>query len=130
MGRVLAFPNRSGTLGGGLNPKKLPGVRNVLRAVDFDVLCARNFYEAIHFVDSGAKIDIAVVDVKMPAGTPDCISFARVAQRSNPGMKIIFMSGRLSLRDFTHLRDDETFLCKPFVPHQLLEVVTRAAWRR
>jgi CheY-like chemotaxis protein len=104
--------------------------QNVLRAVDFNVLCARDFNEAIEFVEAGANIDIAVVDVRMPPGTPDGFSFARAARQKHPALKVIFMSGRQSARDFSRMQDDDAFLCKPFVPHQLLEFVTRAAWER
>ncbi len=103
--------------------------RNVLRSVDFNVHCARDVREAIQFVETGAPLDLAVVDVKMPPGSPDGIAFARAARLSRPSLKIIFMSGRLGARDFSQIQDDEAFLCKPFVPHQLLEVVARAAWQ-
>jgi hypothetical protein len=38
------------------------------------------------------------------------------------------MSAKLTLPAFERLEDNDTFLRKPFVPDQLLEVVTRAAW--
>jgi hypothetical protein len=37
------------------------------------------------------------------------------------------MSARLSLRSFRLLDDDEIFLRKPFTPHLLIEMVSRAA---
>jgi CheY-like chemotaxis protein len=103
--------------------------RNILRAADFRVICARDVYAAVHSFKSGAQIDIALVDVKMPAGMPDGISFARTAQLSRPSLKVIFMSGSLGAEHLRLIDDDEFFLRKPFVPHHLLEVVARTAWQ-
>lgn len=100
--------------------------RNILRAAGFKVVCARDFHEAINFVEDGVKIDIALVDVKMPPGTPHGVSFARMAQMRRPFLKIIFMSASTNPQDFALVDEDEAFLHKPFAPHQLLEVVTRA----
>jgi CheY-like chemotaxis protein len=100
--------------------------RNILRAAGFEVICASNFSEAVDCVEDSGKIDIALVDVKMPAGTPHGVSFARMAQRRSPSLKVVFMSGHLS-DDLRLIDEDEAFLCKPFGPHQLLDVVTRAA---
>jgi CheY-like chemotaxis protein len=101
-------------------------VRNVLRAASFDVICASNFNEAVSCLEDGAKIDIALVDVRMPAGTPHGISFARMALWRQPALKVIFMSADYRSQDLRLIDEDEVFLCKPFAPHQLLDVVTRA----
>jgi CheY-like chemotaxis protein len=101
--------------------------RGILRAAGFDVICARDFDEAVHCVEERDKIDIALIDVKMPAGSPHGISFARVAQTRRPSLKVIFMSAHSRSPDLRLIDEDEAFLCKPFAPHQLLEVVTRAA---
>jgi CheY-like chemotaxis protein len=101
--------------------------RNTLRAAGFEVICASSFNEAVLSVEDGAKIDIALVDVKMPPGTPHGISFARMAQTRLPSLKVIFMSAYSKSEDLRLIAEDEVFLCKPFAPHQLLDVVTRAA---
>jgi CheY-like chemotaxis protein len=101
--------------------------RNTLRAAGFDVICASSFDEAVVSVEDGAKIDIALVDVKMPPGTPHGISFARMAQTRLPSLKVIFMSAYSRSEDLRLIDEDEVFLCKPFAPRQLLDVVTRAA---
>jgi CheY-like chemotaxis protein len=101
--------------------------RNILRAAGFDVVCAREFYEAIAIIERGARIDIALVDVKMPPGTPHGISFARMAQQRRPQLKVIFMSGNLDPQDFKMFDDGETFLHKPFAPHHLLSLLEREA---
>lgn len=101
--------------------------RNILRGAGFGVICASNVDQAVHCVDDGAKFDIALVDVRMPAGSPHGISFARMAHTRRPSLKVIFMSAHLRSKDLRLLDEDETFLCKPFRPHQLLDVVTRAA---
>lgn len=98
--------------------------RNILQAAGFDVICARNFFEAIDPVENGSKIDLALVDVKMPLGTPNGISFARLAQARRPSLKVIFMSATMGSREF--LDYDAVFLHKPLIPHHLIEAVTRA----
>ncbi len=101
--------------------------RNILRAAGFDVVCAREFYEAIAVIERGDRIDIALIDVKMPAGTPHGVSFARMAQQRRPQLKVIFMSANLSPTDFMMFDDGEAFLHKPFAPHHLLSLVEHEA---
>ena len=99
----------------------------ILRGGGFDVICAREFFEAIHHVECGAKIDVAFVDVKMPSGTPSGISFVRMARRSRPALKVVFTSGSTTVQDFMRFDQGEVFLGKPFRPDHLLDVVARAA---
>ena len=101
--------------------------RNILRAAGFEVVCAREFYEAIAVIERGDRIDIALVDVKMPAGTPHGVSFARMAQQRRPQLKVIFMSGNLTPADFKMFDEADAFLHKPFAPHHLISLVEREA---
>jgi len=101
--------------------------RGILRAAGFDVLCARDFHEAIAIVEHDDRIDIALVDVKMPEGTPHGITFARMAQLRRPRMKIIFMSGNIEPTEYHMFDAGETFLHKPFAPRHLLALVDLAA---
>lgn len=101
--------------------------RNILRAAGFDVVCAREFYEAIKIIEHGEHIDIALVDVKMPPGTPHGISFARMAQQRRPRLKVIFMSGSVNPQDMKMFDDGEAFLYKPFAPQHLLSLLEREA---
>ncbi len=101
--------------------------RSILRNAGFHVLCARDFHEAISIIERDDQIDIALVDVKMPVGTPHGISFARMAQLRRPRMKIIFMSGNLEPEEYKMFDAGETFLHKPFMPRHLLALVDMAA---
>jgi CheY-like chemotaxis protein len=101
--------------------------RCILQGGGFDVICAHDFFEAIHHVESDAKIDVALIDVNMRAGTPNGVSFARMALLRRPSLKVIFTSGNTTSRDDVLFGKGEAFLCKPFAPHHLLEVVARAA---
>jgi CheY-like chemotaxis protein len=101
--------------------------RCILQGGGFDVTCARDFFEAIHHVERGAKIDVALVDVNMPAGTPSGVSFARMALLRRPSLKVIFTSGKTTAQHFMRFDKAEFFLCKPFAPRHLLEVAARAA---
>jgi len=102
-------------------------IRSVLHAAGFKVLCAREFDEAIRIVEHGEPIDVALVDVKMPPGTPHGVSFARMAQQRRPRLKIIFMSSSINLRDTLTIDDGEPFLYKPFAPQHLLSLLEREA---
>src|SRR5579863_1511134 len=99
----------------------------ILHGGGFDVICAREFFEAIHHVECGTRIDVALVDVRMPAGTPNGISFVRMARRRRPALKVVFTSADTSTQGVMRFDQGEVFLCKPFRPHRLLELVTRAA---
>ena len=101
--------------------------QSILCAAGFDVVCAREFYEAIAVIERGDSVDFALVDVKMPQGTPQGISFARMAQLRRPQLKVIFMSGNISAEDFRIFEDGEAFLRKPFAPHDLLSLLERKA---
>jgi CheY-like chemotaxis protein len=101
--------------------------RDILRGAGFTVFCASDCLEALDFVETSAKIDIALVDVVMPLGTPHGVSFARMARRRSPRLKIIFMSARINISDSALFDEDSVLLPKPFAPQQLLDFVTRAA---
>jgi two-component system, sensor histidine kinase ChiS len=98
--------------------------RNILRRAGFSVLCARDFHDAIELVESDVKIDVALVDVIMPTGTPHGICFVRMANQRRPELKVIFMSSRTDLQSLALLDEDEAFLHKPFEPTDLVELVT------
>jgi DNA-binding NtrC family response regulator len=101
--------------------------RNILHAAGFTVICAHHFEEAIYPIENGTTIDFALVDVKMPPGTPNGVCFARMAQLRRPKLKIIFMSAHVSFKDSSVFGEGEVFLPKPFAPQLLLDAVTRAA---
>lgn len=102
-------------------------VDKFLRHAGFDVMCASNVYEAIDLVETGAKIDLAIVDVVMPPGTPHGASFAQMARLNRPELKVIFMSANLNPAGYALYGKNEAFLCKPFAPDLLLEAITRVA---
>jgi CheY-like chemotaxis protein len=101
--------------------------RGILRGAGFKVTSARDFHEAIAHIRRGIKIDIALVDVRMPPGTPSGVSFVRLAQSRRPSLKVIFMSASMSSQDFIRFDEGEVFLYKPFAPQHLLQAVTRVA---
>jgi DNA-binding NtrC family response regulator len=101
--------------------------RNILQAAGFKVICANQFRQAIEHIERGTRFDIALVDVRMPHGTPSGISFVRVAQSRRPSMKVIFMSTHVAAQEQMRFDEGEIFLHKPFAPHHLLTLVERAA---
>jgi CheY-like chemotaxis protein len=100
--------------------------RGILRSAGFKVICARDFREAFSYIKSNAKIDIALVDVVLPPGSPSGISFARIVQTRRPSMKVIFMSANIRSENLMRFEDGDILLYKPFAPNHLLEVVARA----
>lgn len=96
---------------------------SIVRAAGFDVICARHFDEAMNPIESGARIDVALVDVQMPSGTPHGLSFARMAQLRRPLLKVIFMSAHTGSKDFILLDETDVFLLKPLSPHHLIEAI-------
>lgn len=101
--------------------------RCILQGADFTVICARQFDEAIYHVESAAKVDLALVDLKLPRGTPDGIFFARRAQLRRPALKFVFMSAHMNANEFALFGADVLFLRKPFAPFALLDTIARAA---
>jgi CheY-like chemotaxis protein len=100
--------------------------RDILHGAGFTVLCASDCLKALDLVETSAKIDVALVDVVMPLGTPHGVSFARMAHRRRPRLKVIFMSARVNPSDSQLFDEDSLLLRKPFAPNQLLDFVTRA----
>jgi DNA-binding NtrC family response regulator len=99
----------------------------ILEFAGFEVIYARDFYEAINVVETSVRINVAVVDVVMPAGTPHGLSFAQMAKSRRPALKIIFMSACITPEGCTLFDPAEPFLRKPFAPSNLLDAITRAA---
>jgi CheY-like chemotaxis protein len=76
------------------------GVRQViedhLASSGYDVLTAPDTIVALHRLASHPEIDLCLVDLVMPSGVPDGVSFARLARRQSPSMPLILMTGYYS----------------------------------
>ena len=91
-----------------------------LKRLGYNVLEAGNGLEALDIVASqNGKVDIVVSDVVMPE--MDGPAFLKQVRKTNPSLKIIFVSGHTNEAFKTSLDENETFafLPKPFSLPQL-----------
>jgi CheY-like chemotaxis protein len=101
-----------------------PAVRTALAAAidyaGYTVICAATGAEALGLLEDPAT-DVAIIDIVLP-GRMDGVAAAREAKRHNPGLRVIFTSGRLPPSDLSELGE---FVAKPFRLATLLEAIAR-----
>ena len=64
-----------------------------LEKAGYTVIAAGKSNEALDELDSGRRIDLAVIDVCMPRGQVNGLAFARMARWRRPGLPIVFVTG-------------------------------------
>lgn len=64
-----------------------------LTTAGFDVVGVADTMKALDQLDTGRNFDLAVVDIVMPKGIPNGVSFARMARMKRPGIPVIFTTG-------------------------------------
>jgi DNA-binding response OmpR family regulator len=80
------------------DPAFAAAAESCLRHAGFDVEIASDTIEALDRVDA-RDFDLFVVDVTMPAGKPNGLSFARMMGYRRPGSPVIFMSAYAEMVD-------------------------------
>jgi len=99
-------------------------VREVLGQYEYRVLEASSGVEALKIWDEyDGQIDLLLTDMVMPEGMTGSEVAAQLRKRK-PDLKVIFTSGyspEFIDKDFTHC--DALFLCKPYLPPQLAQMV-------
>jgi CheY-like chemotaxis protein len=68
-----------------------------LTKAGFDVVDVADTMQALIQLDAGQKIDLAIVDIVMPKGTPNGVAFARMARTKRPGFPVMFTTGHKDL---------------------------------
>ena len=100
----------------------------VLRSLGYDVLEAANSDDAQQLIGQrvGKDIDLLLTDMVMPQMSGRC--FADWMNKTNPGIKVVFISGYLqeSLQDDDRYDKETFFLPKPFDPEQLAVKIREA----
>jgi CheY-like chemotaxis protein len=91
-----------------------------LRFARFEVVEARNGEEAVARLTAGTAPFLLITDVDM-SGAVDGTRLARFARVWKPGIKILFMSGRLDMVELLGVADAS--FAKPVDPGQLMAVV-------
>lgn len=126
LGRSASLPHGSATV---LVVEDEAGVREVtvaiLRGLGYRVLEAADGEEALRvFADSGAAVDLAVVDVVLP-GKLNGNEVARRLSEARPALRTLFMSGYTENAIVHHGRLNEGvhLIAKPFQREQLARKV-------
>ena len=96
----------------------------ILQEAELDVIEASNGDEAIAMLGR-ERFDLVMTDVHM-TGRTDGIGVARSVRARQPGIPVIFATGRPeALNAFGALGPREVCLVKPFTPQQALKMVHR-----
>lgn len=64
-----------------------------LVAAGFQVVHAAHTSEALDRLDADLSVDLCLVDLVMPQGEPDGLSFARTVNRRDPRLPVILLTG-------------------------------------
>lgn len=108
----------------------LPVLRRMLESEGYNVLCARNYSEAMGLLKAGNKrIDLLVTDSIMPGKTG--ADLAAAVKELQPDSMVLYISG---MADSAEVRDrviarGEPFLPKPFTQEALLTKVRETLGR-
>ncbi len=97
-------------------------VTEVLTRDGYRVMAAAAGGEALELLEQlGVAVDLLLTDVVMPGMSgPD---LARAARRSNPALRVLYMSGYASEPDEALDDPDVDFIGKPFSPQALVAKV-------
>jgi CheY-like chemotaxis protein len=99
-------------------------VADCLTASGFAVHEVTSADEALHYINSGARIDILFTDVNLPGGMNGA-ELATRARKMRPEMPIVYASGRYKLSDITPLVPRSLFMAKPFDPADVCALLGR-----
>lgn len=96
-------------------------IADELRQLGFQVIEAGNADEAIDVLNSTARIDLVVTDVRMP-GDHNGLDVARAVREKRPGVKVMVMSGHLVPKK-KHEDFIDLFVSKPTPGDQLAKAI-------
>jgi two-component system, response regulator PdtaR len=99
-------------------------IADSLTASGFAVHEVTSADEALHYIKSGARVDILFTDVNLPGGMNGAELATRV-RRMRPEMPIVYASGRYKLSDITPLVPRSLFMAKPFDPADVCALLSR-----
>jgi DNA-binding NtrC family response regulator len=104
-------------------------VSEALGMAGYLVIALATTTEALRELDAGRAIDLAIVDVKMPAGHPHGFALARMARYRRPTLRFVFMSGSPEAVDPDVMEYEEPMgavLLKPVRMAELIEAADAA----
>ncbi|MDA8130742.1 MAG: ATP-binding protein [Elusimicrobia bacterium] len=98
--------------------------RRVLSGLGYSVLAAADGAEALTLLSGhGRPVDLLVTDIRLPG--MDGGELARLVSARCPGVKILYVSGRIDPETLAGLPAGDNFLQKPFSPDTLAAKVRR-----
>jgi len=105
-----------------------PGVRCVtvecLQEIGYSVLEADSGRAALALLERGDPFDLVVMDQVMPGLSGQ--ETARLARRTSPGLKVLFMSGYAGIAGYAADARHDSWLAKPFRAELLVGAVSTA----
>jgi PAS domain S-box-containing protein len=108
-----------------------PGVREItsamLHEMGYAVVEASSGPAALHVLDTGADVDLMLLDFAMPG--MNGVDAARLARTKRPDLPILFVTGYADTAVLSEASDDE-IVQKPFGEHELAAKVNRLLRRK
>lgn len=90
----------------------------------YEVVEAENADQALELLTDRYDIDFLITDINMP-GLLDGLELAHIVRERRPATKVVIFSGRQYL-DSIEMPSDAVFVCKPFVPAEVIEAMQAA----
>ena len=101
-------------------------VVRILESAGFHVTAAANFAAAIEVIESDQRLHLLLTDIKMPEGTPNGVTIARMAHLRRHNLPIVYMSGSYEPATISALEPGVPTLAKPFTSRELIKVIEAA----
>ncbi len=102
-------------------------VAEMLRTLNYEVLCARRAVEALQVIETGGAVDLVLSDIELPGGMSG-IDLAEALSAERSGLPVVLMSahsnGQLAVG--ASVAAGQPLLAKPFGRHQLAERIRSA----
>jgi CheY-like chemotaxis protein len=98
-------------------------VVRILENAGFHVTAAQGFAAAIEVIESDERLHVLLTDIKMPEGTPNGVTIARMAQVRRHKLPIVYMSGSYEPDTISALEPGVPTLAKPFTSRELIKVI-------
>jgi DNA-binding NtrC family response regulator len=94
----------------------------VIRRAGYDIIAFMDSMSGINALEHPKHIELLIIRVRFPAGTPNGAALARIARLKRPGIKVLFAS----FAEVRHHVDGlGEFLPRPFSTDELLETIGR-----
>jgi CheY-like chemotaxis protein len=100
-----------------------PVIRRMLETAGFRVTTANDFITALPVIESNEHLDLLLVDINMPIGTPHGLSIGLMAGSKRHDLKIIYMSGSIDPAQLARFAPHAKILRKPFTTQEIVAAI-------